>query len=118
MLGDDSDGSAGGSVEEFYKDFATVTGLANNGRGMAAKERLIVLRSCLQGSRKTAYDVILRSHEKDGLVEDKPEKVWAEVRDRLMLFQITPVERQLRAKAAYDNLYLRYGMTARQFEAI
>ena len=35
-----------------------------------------------------------------------------------MLFQITLVERQLRAKAAYDNLYLGYGMTARQFEAI
>ena len=74
VLGNGDEYASGTDVEEFYAAFATVTGLANNGRGMSARERLLILRSCLRRSRARVYDVILKSHEKDGLVEDKPEK--------------------------------------------
>ena len=49
-------------VEEFFEKFDETCNLANDGAGMADKERLKVLSACLRGSREKTYQVLLRKH--------------------------------------------------------
>ncbi len=42
-------------VEEFYEEFESVCGLANDMKGLAPMERLLALNSSLRGSRAETY---------------------------------------------------------------
>ena len=44
-------------VRKFWLDFDDITGLANDGQGMAPREALKVLRSCLKQSYAGIYKV-------------------------------------------------------------
>ena len=53
-------------VDDFFERFEETIGLANDGRGMNARERLRVLRSCLKQSRAKVYDVVLTRDKLEG----------------------------------------------------
>ena len=92
-LGDDNAG--GRDVEEFYEKFEDICGLANNGTGMLDKEMLVALKSCLHGSRKQIYENVMKANlpEKD---DQWAGMVYQSIKDRLLRFLETPLERQLR----------------------
>ena len=46
MLGDD--GPGGREVEDFYKRYEEVCGIARDGEGMTEKEKLMTLKTCLK----------------------------------------------------------------------
>jgi hypothetical protein len=60
-LGDD--GTGGREVEEFYEKFEDICSLANNGSGMADKEMMVALKSCLHGSRRQIYDNVVKANK-------------------------------------------------------
>ena len=104
-------------MEDFFKAIEEIFDLANNGQGMAWAERLRTIASCLTGSRKQIYDNIIKSHETDLKVKQDPKFVYFELKERLMKFLETPVERAMRARTEYDKLTKTKGMKALQFEA-
>ena len=70
-LGDESTG--GKEAEEFFERLEDIMSLANNARGLSHKERLVALKSCLHGSRRTIYDNIIKQRRADGVAEEEPE---------------------------------------------
>ena len=97
-LGDD--GTGGREVEEFYDKLEEIYGLANSGKGMAAKEMLVALKSCLHGSRKRIYDNIVKARGTRGTVlsEELSKEIYDDAKCRLMRFTETILERQLRLR--------------------
>ena len=71
---------------------------------MSAVERLRVLGNCLKQSRKKVYRVKLKEARKSGLLLRDPGQVYDEIRDRLMEFRETALERQNRVENEYNNL--------------
>ena len=110
-LGDD--GSGGREVEEFYDKLEEIYGLANSGKGMAAKEMLVALKSCLHSSRKRIYDNIVKARGTRGTVmtEEQSKEIYDEVKYRLMRFTETIMERQLRLRREWDALTKTKNMT-------
>jgi hypothetical protein len=45
-------------VEEFYEEFGSICGLANDLKGLAPFERLLALKAALKGTRGEVYDSI------------------------------------------------------------
>ena len=64
-------------VSEFFDKFDETCGLANDGRGMTASERLTVLASCLKGTRAKTYKNLHKKFKALGEVESDPAKVEA-----------------------------------------
>ncbi len=114
-LGDD--GPGGKEVEDFYEKFEDICSLANNGTGMADKEMLVALKSCLHGSRRQIYDNVAKA-SKDLLETDEgPGKTYFAIKKRLFRFLETPTEKQLRVSNEWTALNKTKAMTALQFEA-
>jgi len=91
-------------VEQFFDDLDDVCGLANDAQGMNEIERLRVLGNCLKQSRKKVYRVELKKGRVNGVLRSNPGKIYEEVRDRLMEFRETTLERQNRVENEYNNL--------------
>jgi hypothetical protein len=73
-------------VDEFFDKFDETCALANDGEGMADRERLKVLASCLKGSREKTYQVLRKKHRLLGEVDSDPGKVLSIIRAKLMRF--------------------------------
>ncbi|OLP83939.1 hypothetical protein AK812_SmicGene35243 [Symbiodinium microadriaticum] len=58
----------------FYEEFEDVCALANNCRGMSAREKLLALRARCKGSRAKTYTNAYRAAWKTGEVVDDPEE--------------------------------------------
>ena len=113
-LGDES---VGKEVLEFYDSIEGIFALANNGQGMSAHEQLVALKNCLHGSRKVIYDNVLkRAKNLEGKVEDW-QGVYDAIKRRLLKFCETAMEKQLRVRKEWENLWKNKGMSALQFEA-
>ena len=80
-------------MEEFFESFEDTVGLANDGAGMSAQEKLTVLVQCLRGAREKTYRVIHRANRANGKVTEAPEEVYDLVKQRLMRFVETDFER-------------------------
>ena len=114
-MGDD--GPDAKEVDEFFDKYEDLCRLANDGRGMNATEHLTTLLSCLRGSKEKVYKLVYRKHRKLGTVGDDPDKVFEEIKSRLMKFVETPMEKQMRLMGEWDALW-KGQRTAHQFEAV
>ena len=84
-LGDDNTG--GKDVIDFYERLEEIFGLANNGQGMSATERLVALKNCLSGSRKIIYENVWKASPKNGERQpEDPEAVYRDIKKRLMKY--------------------------------
>ena len=83
-------------IETFFEDLEDICDLANDATGMSEIERLRVLGNCLKQSRKKVFRVKLKEARKSGTLRTDPGTVYAEIRDRLMEFRETALERQNR----------------------
>ena len=92
-----------------------ICGLANNGQGMADKEMLVSLKTCLSGSRKKIYENVVKANKSIALDDDGPEKIYHKIRARLFRFLETDTEKQLRIKDEWKKLEKNKGMTAPTF---
>ena len=111
------DGGPGGNeVEEFYEKFEDICGLANNGQGMADKEMLVALKSCLHGSRRMIFDNIYKQNKTKLDSPEGPGDVYKEVKARHFRFIETATEKQLRVSSEWHNL-AKGKNNALQFEA-
>ena len=114
-LGDD--GLGGKEVEEFYERLEEIFGLANNGQGMSAPEKLVAMKGCLHGSRRAIYENIFKKCKgSDGLIEDA-DAVYKLIKLRLLRFCETAMGKQLRIRRDWDSLSKGRNMNALQFEA-
>jgi hypothetical protein len=110
------DGPDSKDVEEFYDKYEELCSLANDGRGMNPKEHLRTLQSCLRGSKEKIYRLVYKRRKLSGLVDEDPDKVFAEIKERHMKFKETLMEKQMRVTAEWDRLW-KGSKTAFQFEA-
>jgi hypothetical protein len=62
------------------------------------------LCDCLKQSRKKVFRVKLKEARKSGTLRTEPGTVYADIRDRLMEFRETALERQNRVENEYQNL--------------
>ena len=102
-------------VDEFFDKFDETCALANDGEGMADRERLKVLASCLKGSRAKTYQVLHKKHRLLGEVDSDPGKVLSIIRAKLMRFVEGSMEKQMRVLAEWDNL-IKGKLSALDFE--
>jgi hypothetical protein len=114
-LGDD--GTGGREVEEFYEKFEDICSLANNGSGMADKEMMVALKSCLHGSRRKIYDNVVKANKTLENSVDGPGEIYQTIRKRLFRFLETATEKQLRVANDWTSLSKGRHSTALQFEA-
>ena len=91
QLGDDGPDSK--EIEEFYEKCEDLCRLANDGRGMSAKEHLTTLVSCLRGSKEKIYRLIVNKARRSGMLEDDPDAVFQEIRERRVKFVETQIGR-------------------------
>ena len=84
ILGDDGPDSR--EIKEFFEKVEDIAQLANDGKGMLPKERLIFLEQCLRGAKAKTKDVLVRRHRKRGTYESDPELVYQELKSKLMKF--------------------------------
>ena len=108
---------SGTEVEDFYNKFEELVGLSNEGTGMADKEQLLTIRSCLHGSRRLIYDNVTKEHKHLYDQEDGHGKLYKLVKERLMKFMETGLEKQLRVRNTWNALSKTRNMSALQFEA-
>ena len=92
-------------AEDFFKKFEGITNLANNGTGMNNVEMLVTLRSCLGGSRLQIYENIKEVRDSDRTTQDGPRAVYVEIKQRLLKFKETQLERQIRVTREFDELH-------------
>ena len=83
-------------IETFYEEFEEIIGLANDGRGMNAVEKLRCLGQCLKRSRHKVYKVVIKESRLCGRLKEDPGAVYDLVRERLMEFKEGLLERQNR----------------------
>ena len=103
---------------DFYESLEEIFGLANNGKGMSAKERMVTMRGCLHGSRRKIYDNIVKSKQDPDTKELlNPEETYKEIKKRLMRFTETVEEKQVRVRNNHKLLTRTKHMSALQFEA-
>ena len=79
-------------------------------------ERLQTLATCLKGTKEKIYKLLVDKHRKLGTLEKDPDKVFDVVRTRLMRFSESDLERQMRAKGEWDQLW-KGNKTGLEFEA-
>ena len=114
ILGDE--GKSGRDIKEFFDKFADMCNLANDGKGMLPMERRQTLSTCLKGTKEKVYKLIVDKHRKLGSLERDPDKVFEVVRTRLMKFSESDLERQMRVKGEWDQLW-KGQRTGLEFEA-
>ena len=96
-LGDD--GPGGTEVSDFFDKFEEICQLANNGTGMAEKEMMMCLRSCLHGSRKRIYENMVKGDKELMTKEGGSEQVYKKIKSRLYRF----LETQQRNSSGFDK---------------
>ena len=80
-------------VVMFYEEFEDVCALANNCKGMSARERLLALRGRCRGSRLKTYTNAYRAAWKSGEVLNDPEAVYARIKAKHLVFRESREER-------------------------
>ena len=112
-LNDEDDGQ---SIGRFFKDLEDIFSFAAGGKGMGYAERLVCLKTCLEGTRKMVYENVIKAHEDDGLKESRPDLVYKEIKDALMRFSETVMERTVRVRNEWKQFSKVRGMSALEFE--
>ena len=102
MLGDDGPDSH--DIQDFFDKFEDMCGLANDGSGMLPAEHLRTLGQSLKGAKLKTYDVAIKKARKLGYHDNDPDRVFQEIKDRLMRFSETPLQRQLRVSELWNNM--------------
>ena len=80
----------------FYDEFEDVCALANNCRGMSAREKLLALRARCKGSRAKTYTNAYRAAWKTGEVTEDPEAVYLRIKNKHLMFGESREEREVR----------------------
>merc|ERR1712122_76535 len=71
---------------------------------------------CLQGTKLKIYKLLNEKHRKLGLLDKEPDQVFSVIKARLMRFSESDLERQMRVKGEWDQLW-KGQKTALEFEA-
>ena len=85
-------------------DFDDVTGLANDGQGMAPREALRAMRSCLEQSYAGIYKVEKDKALLSGEYTTHPEWVLQRIRERILEFEEGPLGQQQRADREWTSV--------------
>eukprot|EP00439_Symbiodinium_sp_Y106_P001784 s1132_g1.t1 len=93
----------------FYEEFEDVCALANNCRGMSARERLLALRARCKGSRQKTYTNAYRAAWKSGEVISDPEAVYLRIKNKHL--------REVRVDGEHQAL-TKGKLTGHQFEPL
>ena len=88
----------------FYEEFEDVCALANNCRGMSAREKLLALRARCKGSRAKTYTNAYRAAWKTGEVVDDPEAVYLRIKNKHLMFGECREEREVRIDGEHQAL--------------
>ena len=96
-------------------DSDEIVELANDGQGMSWQERLRCLINCLRGNRAKTYRVSYKFARRAGEVKKDPQKVYEMIKDKLMRFVETIMEKETRVLTEWDVLH-KGNLTALQFE--
>jgi len=92
-------------VEGFLERFDEVISLANDGAGVLPKEAMQVLRNCLKGRhRRLAFANVIKEAKETGTLEKEPAKVLQTLRDELIRFSWSKIEKQHAAMRKFDVL--------------
>lgn len=90
--------------------------MANDGTGMNPREHLRTLQSCLRGTKEKIHRLACMKHKVSGVVEEDPDRVFEEIKQRHMRFIETLMEKQTRVSTEWDRLW-KGNKTAYQFKA-
>ncbi len=71
-------------VDEFYEEFESVCGFANDMRGLFPLEKLLALKQSLRGSRHETYENIKRQCQENGTFLSDPEGVYEIIKGKLL----------------------------------
>lgn len=104
-------------MQRFWLEFDDVTGMANDCLGMAPREALRVLRSCLKQSYAGIYKVEKDKAQMSGEFTADPAAVLKRVHERTLEFEETTLEQQQRADREWDAL-ARGKRTGLQFKPL
>ena len=104
-------------VVMFYEEFEDVCALANNCKGMSARERLLALRGRCRGSRLKTYTNAYRAAWKSGEVLNDPEAVYARIKVKHLVFGESREEREVRVDGEHASL-AKGRLTGHQFEPL
>ena len=104
-------------IDAFFIEFKSMTGLANDGQGMRAHEKLLTLGLCLRGSKHQIYEQILKVARRSGKEISSPQVVYEEVVDRMNEFRESTIEQQRRSQRLFEELVKGNRTTALQFRA-
>ena len=101
----------------FYEEFEDVCALANNCKGMSARERLLALRGRCRGSRLKTYTNAYCAAWKSGEVLSDPEAVYARIKAKHLVFGESREEREVRVDGEHASL-TKGRLTGHQFEPL
>ena len=101
----------------FYEEFEDVCALANNCRGMSAREKLLALRARCKGSRAKTYTNAYRAPWKTGEVVDDPEAVYLRIKNKHLMFGESREEREVRIDGEHQAL-VKGRLSGHQFEPL
>ena len=101
----------------FYEEFEDVCALANNCRGMSAREKLLALRARCKGSRAKTYTNAYRAAWKTGEVVDDPEAVYLRIKNKHLMFGESREEREVRIDGEHQAL-VKGQLSGHQFEPL
>ena len=101
----------------FYEEFEDVCALANNCRGMSAREKLLALRARCKGSRAKTYTNAYRAAWKTGEVVDDPEAVYLRIKNKHLMFGESREEREVRIDGEHQAL-VKGRLSGHQFEPL
>ena len=94
----------------FYEEFEDVCALANNCRGMSAREKLLALRARCKGSRAKTYTNAYRAAWKTGEVVD-------DLKNKHLMFGESREEREVRIDGEHQAL-VKGRLSGHQFEPL
>ena len=101
----------------FYEEFEDVCALANNCRGMSAREKLLALRARCKGSRAKTYTNAYRAAWKTGEVTEDPEAVYLRIKNKHLMFGESREEREVRIDGEHQAL-VKGRLSGHQFEPL
>ena len=102
----------------FYEEFEDVCALANNCRGMSAREKLLALRArckCVAG--QDLHKRLYRAAWKTGEVVDDPEAVYLRIKNKHLMFGESREEREVRIDREHQAL-VKGRLSGHQFEPL
>ena len=99
----------------FYEEFEDVCALANNCRGMSAREKLLALRARCKGSRAKTYTNTYRAAWKTEVVDDPA--VYLRIKNKHLMFGGSREEREVRIDGEHQAL-VKGRLSGHQFEPL